>query len=183
MLRATNDPFDVMRQETAKQARELRSSQAASGTQQFQAVRTLREQVDALEQLVIRMPQYEGRQVNASGWGSTPSSWNTIASASIPRPADKTRVVVSANGFVTAISPSSVTVGFRARLLINGAASQFFDAATVGSAITRGSTYPSFVREISGLAGTVTVRLQVDSTSYPHDQRASLSVLAGFSTI
>lgn len=184
MLRPTNDPIDMMRRQQAEMAREMRESQGASGTENYQTVRRLKAQVDAMQELIIRMPTYEGRQVDVDSWTPPTSGWKTIASATIPRPADKTRVVVSANGFITALASSQV-LGFRARIMVNGVASEFMDGTVEGSTfLTRSSAFPSFVREIAPLTTSVTVQLQISAAgTYTSDQRASLSVLAGFSTI
>lgn len=183
-LKPTNNPIEVMRRETAQLNREAQVALEAGGTQPFQAVRKLRAQIDELRELVVRLPQNEGRQVDVEDF--TPSSdWATIAQTVIPRPADKTRVVVSATGYVTAVAPGDY-LGFRSRIVINGAASTLFEGSVEGSSfLTRSVTYPSFMREIAPLtASNVTVQLQISVASqYTNARKASLSVLAGFSTI
>lgn len=184
MLKPTNDPLAVMRRQEIQAERETRASLDAGGTQSFQAVRKLQAQLEEVRELVIRLPQTEGRQVEVSNW-TPPGTWTTIAQTVIPRPADKTRVVISATGFVTAIAPSE-QLGFRTRIVVNGVASLFFDGSAEGSSfLTRSVSYPSFVREIAPLAAAnVTVQLQLMvAAEYTNDRRATLSVLAGFSTI
>lgn len=184
MLRPTNDPMDVMRREQAKLARDLRDANAADGTQNYQAVRKLEAAVSEIRELVIRMPTNDGRQIETDDWRGG-SGWRTVLSTSIPRPSDKSRVVVSATGFLTAIAGGDL-LAFTSRIVVNGVPSIEFIGTVEGSAfITRSTSYPSFVREISPLtASSVSVQLQVGApAAYDADTRASLSVMAGFSTI
>lgn len=185
-LKPTNNPLDVMRREQAQLTRETQSAFDAGGTQPFQAVRKLQAQIAELRDVIIRMPWNDGDQVDVTSWGtaSPPVQWVTVASMTIPRPEDKTRAVVSARGFITAIASGSA-LAFRSRLVINGEPSVFFDGSVEGSAITRSVSYPSFVREIAGLVAPVSVQLQTNDVSgmYEFDQRASLSVTVAFSTV
>lgn len=184
MLRPTNDPLDVMRRAEADAARQTRQALAPGGTQNYQAVRNLKAALDEIRELVIRMPTNDGRQVDSTDWRARGAGWTTILSTSIPRPQDKSRVVVSANGFASGVAGD--VLAFRSRILISGTSSPEFIGSAEGSAfITRSASYPSFVREIAPLtAASVMIQLQVtDAAAYDIDTRASLSVLAGFSTI
>jgi hypothetical protein len=184
LLKPTNDPIASYRRATEEAARAVRESARAGGTQSFQAVRKLEAQIDEVRDLLIRMPWSEGRQVDVSSW-SISGAWTTIAQAVIPRPADKTRVVVSASGSATAIGSGDL-LAFSSRIVVNGVASIAMQGLPEGSgAITRCSVFPSFVREISGLTTAVTVALQLNLAANPFefDKRASLSVSAGFSVV
>lgn len=184
MLKPTNDPIKAARRADESQARAVREAARAGGTQSFQAVRKLQASIDEVRELLIRMPWNDGAQIDVTSW-SIGGDWTTVAEATIPRPEDKTRVVVSASSSVTAIA-SGDQLAFSARIVVNGVASASVQGVTEGSgAITRSSAFPSFVREIAGLATDVTVQLQLNVTAslYEFDQRASLSVSAGFSVI
>lgn len=185
MLKPTNDPLAVMRRQEMQASREARAALDAGGTQPFQAVRKLEAQITELRELVLRLPQNEGRNVTVDSW-AVAGPWTTIATVAIPRPDVMTRVVVSVNSSARAMGSGNL-LAFTARLVINGEASPDFKGAIQDSgAFTTSVSYPSFVREMSGMtASEVTVALQLNSTAslYAYDKLATLSVLAGFSTI
>lgn len=185
----TNNAWDAIK---ARQQREVEAAEEANragGTQTFQSVRKLwnailelRVIVDNIVDLFRRMPQNDGRQLESDSWTAQTGEF-VVLRTTIPRPANMNRVVVSANAFVSAMTPGSA-LGLRARLFINGVASVEFIGTVVGSAITTSTTYPSLVREISGLSSSVTVELRLSAASmYTNDQRATLSVTAGFSRV
>lgn len=189
MLKPTNDPLQVMKRSISDSDRARRDAARAGGTQPFQTTRKMQQQIDDLRELVLRLPTNEGRQVSESGFslnGST-QPWRTIASVSIPRPAQMTRVVVQASAAVSAIAPG-FPVGFDTRLIINGTESSVMVAVVESGSnqYARGSAYPTFVREISGLAGSVNVQLQGRGftwDAFPEQNTANLSVMAGFTTV
>ena len=183
MLKPTNDALEVVKRGLAETGRAVRDSARAAGTQTYQAVRKIQAQVDQIRELVVRMPQNVGRQTEITSW--TPGAgWRTLITTTIPRPADKTRVVVSANGSARAIAFSDV-LPFQVRLIVNGVAGPAIDGMQFGSDFVKTcSAQTAFVREISGLAGSVTVQLQISlGAEYTSNQQATLSILAGFSTI
>ena len=185
MLKPTNDPLAVMRRQEMQASREARAALDAGGTEPFQAVRKLEAQITELRELVLRLPQNEGRNVTVDSW-SVSGAWTTITSISIPRPEVMTRVVVSATSSVRAMGSGDL-LAFGARLVVNGEASAEFKGAIQDSGVfTTSVSYPSFVREIASMtASNVTVQLQVNIAANPYefDKLATLSVLAGFSTI
>ncbi|ABR10482.1 hypothetical protein MPMin1_gp52 [Microbacterium phage Min1] len=191
MLKPTNDPIAVARRRQEEAERVNREALAANGSQPAQGLRKLMAMVQQILDLVLRMPWNDGRQVDTDGWSLTdPGTWKTVASTTIPRPADKTRVVVSVNADVTALTTISEfgRSAFDTRIVINGVESGVKVGAMEppGVQYQRCTAYPAFVREIAGLAGEVTVELQARGTPYSaitSSNKASLSVVAGFSRI
>lgn len=193
----TTDPWDAIKQ---RQQREHEASQEANRpgrTQTFQSVRKLwnailelRVLVDNMTALFNRMPQNDGRQVDTSGWSvNTPpaaGSWTTIASATIPRPANMNRVSVMAVGTAAAIiNDGGASGAMQARIVIAGTASAVTEgsleylASQVRSAVNMG-----YFREFA--PGTnVVVQFQVRGrmSEFPGSNRASLSVSAGFTRV
>lgn len=189
MLASTNDPIAAARRAQEQAARQAREGTRVGGTEPFQAVRKIQQQIDDLRELVLRMPTYFGRQVDVSDFSMTSGmgNWQTIASTSISRPSQMTRAVVQASASVSAVAGAGATA-FETRLVINGTASAAMLSVVEpgGNQFTRGSAFPSFVRDISGLSGSVSVQLQAWGytwNAFPDQNRASLSVMAGFSTI
>lgn len=188
---ADSDPYEIIRRQMQADADAAREAVTASGTQPFQTVRKVVQLLRDLLDLVSRLPQVEGRQVDVSTWPTTGwpipgPEWMTVASTTIPRPPDKSRVVVQASSSATGITTHGGALAFSSRIVINDVASIPMTGTSEGSiAITRASTALSFVREISGLGGDVTVELQLNviASGYTDDQRASLSVYAGFSVV
>lgn len=185
----TTDPWAAIKQREAREHEAAQEANRPGRTQTFQSVRKLWNAILELRALVLnmtelfnRLPQNDGRQLETDSW-TPPSSWTTILSTTIPRPANMNRVVVSANAFVSALASGSA-LGFRARLVINGETSIEFIGTVVGSAVTTSTAYPSLVREITALTAPVSVQLQLSGAgTYQYDQRATLSVTAGFSRV
>ncbi|MDR6868724.1 hypothetical protein J2Y69_003348 [Microbacterium resistens] len=187
---ADTDPYIIVRRQMEADTAAAREAAVPGGTASFQVVRKLRGQVEELRNILIRMPFTDGRQVDEAGWTATTPAWVTVAEATIPRPGDKTRAVVSASASVTALAPTTEwgAAAFDVRLVVNGVSSAEMPGTVEAPGVQyqRCSAYPSFVREIAGLGGSVTVLLQVRGFTYdafPAQNRASLSVTSGFSTV
>lgn len=193
MLSDSNDPIAAARRASEKAAREDREALRAGGTQPFQAVRKISRQIDELRELVLRLPENDGRQVDVEGFTIPQSeTWRTLATATIPRPSGKTAVVVSVTASVAALTLATEwgAAAYETRIVINGTASKTQVAVMEGPGVQyqRGSAYPSFVRRLTGLAGSVTVQLQARTLGVAYDaftdgNEATLSVTAGFSAI
>lgn len=196
----TSDPWAAIK---ARQQAEHEASQEANRpgkTQTFQSVRKLwnailelRTLVDQMVTLFNRMPQNGGAQIDRSGWSiDTPpanGAWTTVASASIPRPANMNRGAVTTVGNVSATAtPGSFGhSAIQCRILINGVASTVREgtletlASTVRSSLSMG-----FFHELTGLGGAaVTVELQARGrySDFPASNLASLSVSIGFTRV
>ncbi|RRD61624.1 hypothetical protein [Leucobacter sp. OH1287] len=187
----TNDPFAVERRRREDAARAAREAVTATGTETFQAVRKLQEQVNSLADFVARLPSNVGAQVNETNFSVTDANvWKSVASTQIVTPPNKSRVVVQAVANATVIA-HGVAAGLEseveARLLINGVAGEPVRGSISLFARTYGSNAQlAFVREIAPLAGNVAVELQLKGTrfnAYPSSNTAALSVMAGFSTV
>ena len=94
--------------ELSRMRQSIEDAQRPTGTERERSLLRLQEAVNeletqqaALEELVKRLPQSEGRDVSATSWAIS-GSWSTILTITIPKPEDKTRVVVSANASVLA---------------------------------------------------------------------------------
>lgn len=198
MLKPTNNALDVMRRDLESERRERDAALNAGGTQPEQVVRKLREAVEQqgvllnqMVELFNRMPQNDGRQVDVSGWSiDTPpanGAWTTVATATIPRPANMNRAAVMAVATASAITETAYPGAIQGRILINGVAS----AANVGALETlasnsRSSLNMGFFHELSGLGGAnVSVQLQLRGryNDFPASNVASLSASIGFTRI
>lgn len=199
MLKPTNNALDVMRRDLESERRERDAALNAGGTQPEQVVRKLRETVEQqgvllnqMVELFNRMPQNDGRQVDVSGWSiDTPpvgGAWTTVASSSIPRPANMNRAAVTTVGNVSAAAPATTfNSAIQCRILINGVASTAREGTIENLVNTvRSSLSMGFFHELSGLGGaSVTVELQARGrfSAYPESNSASLSVSIGFTKI
>lgn len=186
----TNDPFAVERRRREDAVRASREALAPTGTESFQAVRKLQQQLADLTHFVASMPQNKGDQVDTSGFTVTnPSGWVTVAESTITRPANMGRVVVHATAnAVTVARPDQFgnMNDVRARLVINGAVS----STANGSIVVNASTYSSHVSVafVHGfqVTGSVVVELQLQGSGFDvfaSSNKAALSVLAGFSVV
>lgn len=197
MLKPTNDPIEVMRRKTDEALNAAIEAGRAGGTESFQAVRKVQQQVAHVEQVqrdMIRlfnaMPQNDGRQVDRIGWSvDTPPAagdWTTVASAEIDRPVNMNRVAVMVTGNASGVINNAGSSGSpQMRLVIDGIAS----AGSEGSSELRGSTVrgvmqASFFREYEP-ASKVNVQLQVRGrmSEFAASNVASLTVSAGFTRV
>lgn len=193
MLKPTNDPIRAYRREMEATTRAAREGNSAGGTQPFQAVDKLKQQIEDLRELVIRLPQVEARDAVATGFGLSDvgaGAWKTVASVSLPSPGDKNRVVVqaSAQGAVLDQTTGGLTSA-SCRLLVNGVASPVIPASKdAGANVVNNVFAVSMTRELTPLPGTVTVQFQMSPLNpdafdpYPSNI-ANLSVYAGYSVV
>lgn len=193
MLKPTNDPIRAARRKQATEARTLREALATAGTQPFQAVRKILALVQAIYDLLIRMPLAEVVEDVQDGFGLSDvasSAWKTVASVSLPSPSDKSRVVVSAAGQGAVLDTTSggLTTS-ECRLLINGVASAVIPAAKdAGASVVNNVLTVNSVTEITPLPPTVTVQFQMralNPSAFPASPSniANLNVYAGYSVV
>lgn len=192
MLKPTNDPLMVMKRREAQAAKETRESLGAAGTQPFQTVRKLQQQIDDLTAFVNAIPQIESGQVDKTGWTiNTPPEvgpWKTVASVTVPRPAGRTRAVVQ--GIVNASGVEDLdqfgNYAMQGRILIGGAGSRtFVGTLETGANTVRSSLSMSNIRDFTTSATNITVTVQLRGRyhSYSSSNVASLSVQASFTQL
>ena len=173
-LKPTNDPLQVIKRRISDAELEARRAQETGGTESFQAVRKLQQQIEdlrqqqeALEQLVLAIPVTVADEATDSGWTPT-ESWVTVSTVVIPRPAGKTKCEVMAVAGVSGNwSADSVTSwpACAARVVINGVAGPTMPLAQGISAASetasgRVSGTATRAASITG-SGDVTVEVQV----------------------
>lgn len=197
VLKPTGDSIQVMRRAMDDARREAEEASRAGGTEAFQAVRKIRQQIadmEAVQADMIRlfnaMPLNDGRQVDRTGWSvdTAPATgaWTTVASGTITRPANMNRVAVTAIGNAAGIINAAGLSGSpQVRLVIAGTAS----SPTEGSSEIRGQTVrgvmqASFFREFAP-ATSVTVELQVRGrmSEFSASNTASMTISAGFTRV
>ncbi|WP_030147675.1 hypothetical protein [Mycetocola saprophilus] len=192
MLKPTNDPLELLRRRQADEAKSTREALGASGTQPFQAVRKLKQQIEELTQFVNAIPQIVSGQANVSGWSvDTPpeaGDWTTVASVVLRRPEGRSRAVVQGIVNASAVQDTSEFGNFamKGRIVIAGAASPNADGSLEPAASTTRSTLSlSHIRDFTTTASTVQVDIQIRGrySNYPASNAASLSVQASFTQI
>ena len=190
MLKPTNDPIRAERREREAVVRETREALAAGGTQPFQVLRKLQQQIAELRDLVLRLPQVEGFQTQATGFGLAGSTgWRTIVALTVPHDATKNRVVIQASAQAAVLDTTSGGLtSTECRLLIGGVASPVIPAAKdAGNNAVNNVLVVSQIREITPVpAGGVQVLFQINplnAAAYPDhvSNVANLSVYAGYS--
>lgn len=194
MLKPTNDPIRAARRAQAQDAKSLREALTTAGTQPFQAVRKILALVQAIYDLLIRMPLAEVVEDVQDGFGLDDVSsgvWKTVASVSLPSPEDKSRVVVSAAG-QGAVLDSGAMPGLTTsycRILINGTASAEIPAAKdTGVSVVNNVLTVNSVLELTPLPPTVLVEFQMrglNPAAFPpaSSNIANLTVYAGYSVV
>ncbi|WP_424936665.1 MULTISPECIES: hypothetical protein [Bacteria] len=168
-----------------------REASAPGGTASYQVVRKLQAQIQALTDLVTRLPQVESAEEVNKGFGlSGNASWQTVASVSLTSPTDKSRVVVqaTAQGTVLDMTSGGLTTS-HCRILINGTPSAEIPAAKdAGTSVVQNILTVSSVRELAPLPPVVLVEFQMKPlnpapfTAQPSNI-ANLSVYAGYSVV
>lgn len=189
---ADTDPYQVVRRQMAADAQAAREAAAPGGTQPFQAVRKLQQQIADLQDLVVRLPQVESYSAVANGFGlDSVSGWRTVASLTVPALVDKNRVVIqaSAQGAVLDTTSGGLTSS-ECRLLINGVASSVIPAAKdAGASVVQNVLIVTFTQEVTPIpSGGVSVEFQINPLNYlafpPQSSNiANLTVYAGYSVV
>ena len=197
VLKPTGDSILVMRRSMEDTRREAEEASRAGGTEAFQAVRKIRQQISAMEavqadmiRLFNAMPLNDGRQVDRSGWSvdTAPAAgaWTTIVSGTITRPPNMNRVAVTAIGNASGIINAAGASGSpQVRLVIAGTASAMSEGASEYRGQTvRGIMQASFFREFAPGA-SVLVELQVRGrmSEFASSNIASLTISAGFTRV
>lgn len=192
MLKPTNDPIAADRRERAGMVQKTREALVAGGTQVFQVLRKLQQQIADLRDLVLRLPQVQGSQTQAAGFGLAGSTgWRTIVALTVPQDATKNRVVIQASAQAAVLDTTSGGLtSTECRLLIGGTASPVIPAAKdAGNNAVNNVLVVSQIREITPVpAGGVQVLFQVNplnASAYPDhvSNIANLSVYAGYSVV
>lgn len=186
---ADTDPYDAVRRQMEADAAEAREAAAPGGTQSFQVVRKLQQQIEDLIELVVRLPQVESAQDVQSGFGLV-AGWKTVASVSLPRPVDKNRGVIqaSAQGTVLDMTSGGLTTS-ECRIVIGGVASAVIPAAKdAGASVVQNVLAVSSTREITPLPPIILVEFQIQplnpaAYSAQSSNIANLSVYAGYSVV
>lgn len=197
LLRPTNDPIQVMRRANDDAEKAARRAQEAGGTEAFQAVRKIQQQIkDVIEvqeqmiELFNAMPQNDGRQVDKSGWSvnqpPATGSWSTVAAASIPRPSKMNRVAVSVVATASGVLNQGSSGALQGRVLINGVASEEREGAMeLLASRERCTLQMAFFREVTGLKSGVSVEFQVRGrySEFAPSNNAALTISAGFTRV
>lgn len=193
MLKPTNNPIRAFRRAAEHAARSTREALAAGGTQPFQAVAKLQRQIEALLDLVLRLPATDAAQDVRQGFGidgATPGGWVTVAEIVLASPGEKNRVVVSASAQGTVLD--TVTAGLttsNCRILINGNPSPVIPAAKdQGASVVQNVLTVSHVLEVTPLPPTVRVQFQMSPLNPaafgPQPSNiANLTVYVGYSVV
>jgi hypothetical protein len=192
MLKPTNDPIQVMKRKQATEALATREALGAAGTQPFQAVRKLKQQIEDLTLFVNAIPQIVSGQANVEGWtvDSPPETgdWKTVATVRLTRPEGRSRAVVQ--GIVNASGVQNTdqygNFALQGRLIIAGAASPALVGALEPAASTSRSTLTmSHIRDFNTSAASVLVEVQLRGRydDYPASNVVSLSVQASFTQV
>lgn len=193
----TTDPWDAIK---ARQEREHEAAQEANRpgrTQTFQSVRKLWNAILDLQTLVQemvtlfnRMPQNDGRQIDTSGWSvNTPpagGAWTTVATATIPRPANMNRVALMAIGTAASVIDNGGLSGaMQGRIVIAGTASNAIEGSSeYGASQMRSALNMGHFREFApGTSVVVQLQLRGRMAEFPSSNVASLSVSAGFTRV
>ena len=190
---AHTDPYEAVRRQMADDAAAAREAQSPGGTQPFQVVRKLQQQIDDLVELVTRLPHVVSTSDVQSGFGLSDvgsGEWKTVAQVVLDPPEDKNRVVVQATGqgaVLDTLSGGLTTA--ECRIVINSVLSAVIPASKdAGASAVNNVLTVSSVLEVTPLPGTVTVQFQMSPlnpaafTSEPSNI-ANLSVYAGYSVV
>lgn len=190
---ADSDPYQAVRRQMAADAAAAREAQSPGGTQPFQAVRKLQQQIEDLIELVTRLPQVESASDVQSGFGLNDvgsGAWKTVAQVALTTPVDKNRVVVQATGQGAVLDRTSGGLtSSNCRIVINGSVSAVIPASKdAGASMVNNVLMVSSVLEITPLPPTVTVQFQMSplnpSAFGPSSSNiANLSVYAGYSVV
>lgn len=198
-----NDPIRHNRVARRRRDRRINSSLTAVGTQPFRAVDKLKRQIeliqklqDAIEQVISSVQAVVINDVNVTDASAGYTSWTTIASIQVNRPANTTKVTINAVAqavFTQSISSDGITsddlkaareARVYIRILIDGQQTTSMEAAKSGS----GDSY-IYTVTTSGLGqnaaapATSTITLQVMSTStigFEADDQAYISAYATY---
>lgn len=186
---ADSDPYEAVRRQMAEDAAAAREAQSPGGTQPFQAVRKLQQQIDDLIELVTRLPQVDSASAEETGFGLA-AGWVTVAEVTLTRPADKNRVVIQASGQGAVLDTTSGGLtSSECRLLINGVPSAVIPAAKdAGASVVNNVLVVSSTLEVTPLPPTVVVQFQIralNPAAFPASPGniANLNVYAGYSVV